>query len=219
LNVTAVAPVKALPLIVTMVPALPEVGLNEETAGTTLKLVELVLVPLGVVIVTGPVSAPDGTVAVIFVSDTAVNAAARPLNVTEVAPVKALPLIVTLDPTVAEDGETPEMAGAGCAVTVNDAGLAAVPDGVVREIGPVVAPAGTVAVIWLSEFTVNVAAAPLNVTEVAPVKPLPLMVTEDPGQPELGVNEETVGGAGGTGGGIGRGVAVAPLPGAGPRPK
>src|SRR5438874_1418434 len=127
----------------------------------------------------GPVSAPDGTVAAIFVSDATVNAAARPLKVTEVAPVKALALIVTGDPTLAEDGETPKMAGAGCAVTVNDAGLAPIPDGVVTEIGPVVAPGGTVAVIWLSEFTVNPAAAPLNVTEVAPVKALPLIVTED----------------------------------------
>jgi hypothetical protein len=35
------------------------------------------------------------------------------LKVTEVAPVRALPLIVTDDPTVAEDGETAEMAGTG----------------------------------------------------------------------------------------------------------
>lgn len=113
LNVTEVAPVNALPLIVTVVPALPEVGLNEVTAGSTPKLVELVALPAGVVTVMGPVRAPDGTVAVIFVSDVTVNAAATPLNVTEVAPVSALPLIVTGDPVVAEDGETPEMTGAG----------------------------------------------------------------------------------------------------------
>lgn len=104
-------------------------------------------------------------------------------------------------------------------VTVNDAGLVPVPEGVVTEIGPVVAAGGTVAVIWLSELTVKAAAAPLNVTEVAPVNAVPLIVTEDPGQPELGVNEETAGGGGGTGGGIGRGVAVDPLLGAEPRPK
>jgi hypothetical protein len=103
-------------------------------------------------------------------------------------------------------------------VTVNDAGLAPVPDGVVTEIGPVAA-GGTVAVIWLSESTVKAAAAPSNVTAVAPVNALPLIVTDDPGQPELGVNEETVGSGGGTGGGIGRGVAVAPLLGAVARPK
>jgi len=105
--------VNALPLIVTVVPALPEVGLNEVTAGITLKLTELVVLPSGVVTVMGPVRAPGGTVAVIFVSDVTVNAAARSLNVTEVAPVNALPLIVTGDPAVAEGGETPEMAGAG----------------------------------------------------------------------------------------------------------
>jgi len=104
-------------------------------------------------------------------------------------------------------------------VTLNDAALVAFPAGVVTKIGPVVAPAGTVAVIWLSEFTVNAAAEPLNVTEVAPLKALPAIVTAVPGQPELGVNQETVGGDAGAGRGIGSGVAVAPLLGAGPRPK
>ena len=36
------------------------------------------------------------------------------------------------------------------------------------------------AVIWVSEVTVNVAVVPLNFTAVAPVKPLPVMVTEVP---------------------------------------
>jgi hypothetical protein len=76
---------------------------------------------------------------------------------------------------------------------VNDAVLVPVPAGVVTAIGPVVAPAGTVAVIWVSEFTVNVADVPLNFTAVAPVKPEPVMVTDVPDEPEVGVNEETVG--------------------------
>ena len=45
-------------------------------------------------------------------------------------------------------------------VTVNDAVLVAVPAGVVTATGPVVAAAGTVAVIWVSELTVNVAVVP-----------------------------------------------------------
>jgi hypothetical protein len=51
----------------------------------------------------------------------------------------------------------------------------------------VVAPEGTVAVIWTSEPTVNVVAAvPLNATAVAPVKPLPLIVTLVPTGPDPG---------------------------------
>ena len=65
LNVTAVAPVKAVPLIVTLVPTGPLVGAKLLTvgAGTTVKLLALVAVPPGVVTLTGPVVAPAGTVA------------------------------------------------------------------------------------------------------------------------------------------------------------
>src|SRR5690242_12617853 len=81
-------------------------------------------------------------------------------------------------------------------VTVNDAVLVPVPAGVVTAIGPVVAPVGTVAVIWVPEVTVNVAAAtPLKVTAVAPVNPVPVMLTDVPGGPEVGVNEVTAGAA------------------------
>jgi hypothetical protein len=47
--------------------------------------------------------------------------------------------------------------------------LVAVPLGVVTEIGPVVAPFGTVAWSSESESTVNAAGVPLNLTEVAPL--------------------------------------------------
>jgi len=53
----------------------------------------------------------------------------------------------------------------------------AVPYGVVTEIGPVVAPRGTVALITKLLNTVNVAGVPLKVTEVAPEKYLPTSVT------------------------------------------
>ena len=85
-----------------------------------------------------------------------------------------------------------ETAGAP-AVTVNDAVLVPVPAAVVTATGPVVAPAGTVAVIWVPEVTVNVAAVPLNFTAVAPVNPVPVMLTDVPAAPEVGVNEETTG--------------------------
>jgi len=50
----------------------------------------------------------------------------------------------------------------------------------------VVAPEGTVAVILIELPTVNVAATPLNVTDEAPLKVLPLMVTVAPARPEVG---------------------------------
>src|SRR6266851_1072794 len=147
----------------------------------------LVPVPVGVVTAMGPVVAPAGTVALSWVSEATVNVAAVPLKVTTVAPVKPLPLTVTVDPTAPEDGETPVMAGAGWAVTVNEDGLVPVPVGVV--------------------------------TAVAPVKPLPVRVTALPGDPDPGVTADTTGGDAGAGWGMGSGVAVAPLPGAVPRPK
>ena len=65
LNVTAVAPVKFVPLIVTLAPTGPLAGVTLVIvgAGTTVKLVALVAVPPGVVTLTGPVVAPVGTVA------------------------------------------------------------------------------------------------------------------------------------------------------------
>jgi hypothetical protein len=44
-------------------------------------------------------------------------------------------------------------------------------------MGPVVAPAGTVAMTVLVDFTVKVAEVPLNATPVVPTKLPPVMVT------------------------------------------
>ena len=66
LNLTADAPVKFVPLIVTLVPTGPLVGVKLVIVGAlalTVKLVALVAVPAGVVTLTGPVVAPAGTVA------------------------------------------------------------------------------------------------------------------------------------------------------------
>ena len=71
------------------------------------------------------------------------KAALVPLNATAVAPVKFVPLIVTLAPTNPLVGV--KLVIAGPAVSVNALALVAVPPGVVTPMGPVVAPAGTVA--------------------------------------------------------------------------
>ena len=78
------------------------------------------------------------------VADVTVKVALVPLKVTAVAPVKFVPLIVTLVPTGPLAGEKLVIVGA-LAVTVNAVALVAVPPGVVTAMGPVVAPAGTVA--------------------------------------------------------------------------
>jgi hypothetical protein len=65
LNFTTLAPVKAVPLIVTPVPTGPLAGVKDEIvgAGMTVKLEALVAVPPGVVTLTGPVVAAPGTAA------------------------------------------------------------------------------------------------------------------------------------------------------------
>jgi hypothetical protein len=78
------------------------------------------------------------------VAEVTVNAALAPLNVTAVAPVKFVPLIVTLVPTGPLVGVKLVIVGA-LGVTVNALGLVAAPPGVVTLSVPVVAPVGTVA--------------------------------------------------------------------------
>ena len=65
----------------------------------------------------------------------------------------------------------------------------------VTEIVPVVAPVGTAAVMDVADTTVNfVAAVPWNLTVVAPVKLVPVIVTVVPTGPDAGVNDVIVGG-------------------------
>ena len=85
-------------------------------------------------------------------------------------------------------------------LTVKFAVLVPVPLGVVTLILPVVAPVGTVAVICVAEFTVNVVAlVVLNFTELVvkvgavPLKFVPVIVTDVPTGPNSGVNEVIVG--------------------------
>ena len=66
LNVTAVAPVKLVPLIATLLATGPLAGVKPVIVGAlaeTVKLLALVAVPPDVVTLSGPVVAPAGTVA------------------------------------------------------------------------------------------------------------------------------------------------------------
>src|ERR1035437_6824331 len=107
-KLTAVAPVKPLPAIVTLVPpaAGPLTGVTFVTAGTgggatnvNLSAVLVELVPPGPVTVTSTVPVPGGETAVIDVSELTVKLAAAPVpKLTAVAPANALPVIITLVP-------------------------------------------------------------------------------------------------------------------------
>ena len=89
----------------------------------------------------------------------------------------------------------PPPIAAGVGLTVKLPAEVPVPPEVVTAIVPVVAPTGTVAVICVAELTVYViAAVPLNVTAVAPVKFVPIIVIDAPIQPDVGVKEVIVGG-------------------------
>ena len=66
----------------------------------TVKLLLLVPVPLGVVTANNPVVAPDGTVNMIVVLFETLKTTGLPFRVTEVAPVKLVPVIVTVVPAV-----------------------------------------------------------------------------------------------------------------------
>src|SRR5262249_12569208 len=145
-----------------------------------------------------PVVAPEGTRAVRFVAELTVKLVeAVPLNVTDVAPVKLVPVIDTFVPTGPLVGVNDVTVGGlpWLPVAVHFVDLWPVPVAVVTEIGPVVAPVGTVALTFVSELTVNVVAfVPLNATEVAPVKLEPVIDTFVPTGPLVGVNDETTGG-------------------------
>ena len=110
---------------------------------------------------------------------------AVPLNVTVVAPEKLVPWMSTLVPTGPLLGVYELIVG-GDGATVKVPPVA-VPPGVVTEIVPVVAPAGTCAVMSVGELTTKLGSGvPLNVTEVAPVKNVPMMSTVVPTGPLVG---------------------------------
>jgi hypothetical protein len=198
LNLTLVAPMKPVPWMSTLVPTGPLVGVNELIAGAVLhgpvNEDELVLVPPGVPTVIGPAVAAFGTIAWISESEAMVKVAGELpyqalLKVTLVAPVKFEPKMSTVAPAGPQVGVNELIVGG----TPNEGALMAVPVGVVTEIGPVAAPAGTVAWISVSESRVKLAATPLKVTSLAPVKFTPEMSTLVPGSPLDGENDLIVG--------------------------
>ena len=78
-------------------------------------------------------------------------------NITAVAPLKMVPVIVTVVPPAADPlvGEMPVTVGAAMYVNLSDAEITLVPEGVVTVISTVPAePPGETAVILVAETTV-----------------------------------------------------------------
>jgi hypothetical protein len=107
--------------------------------GSTVKVVALVAVPVGVTTLIGPVVAPTGTVAVILVAELTVKAVAGvPLNCTLEAAVRNVPVSVTLVPTGPLIGVKLVRVGSPTSVrltvTVADAEVAGDPLSVTRTV-------------------------------------------------------------------------------------
>src|SRR5262249_39681789 len=110
-----------------------------------------------------------------------------------VVPVKFAPLMTTAVPTLPPGGAKLVITGAGD--TAKLTALVAEPSGVVTMIGPVEAPSGTSAEMFVAELTVNEdAPTPLNLTLVARVNFVPRIDTEVPTGPGVGVKPVIVGG-------------------------
>ncbi len=166
-------------------------------------------VPPAAVTVTSTVAADSaGEVTVIEVVElTTTPVPATVPNFTPVTPVKPVPVIVTVVPPAVDPvlGLTPVTVGAGGAVKVNwSAGALAArcPRPAVTVTSTVAADsAGEVTVIEVAELTTTpVPATVPNFTPVAPVKPVPVMVTGVPPAVEPGGGAEAGDGGGGRGG-------------------
>jgi hypothetical protein len=209
LNVIVLAPwvaPKFVPVTVTDVPTGPEVGLRlvmlRLVVVATVKLTPLLACP-PTVTATFPVVAPLGTVTAMLVALQLDGVATAPLNVTVLVPwldPKFVPVIVTDVPTGPEVGLRPVILGL-VVVTVKLTPLLACPPTVTTTF-PVPAPLGTVATMLVALQLVGVATVPLNVTALAPCvdpKFVPVIVTDVPTGPELGLTLVMLGVSGGFG--------------------
>lgn len=207
LNVTVLVPCitpKFAPAIVTALPTGPEGGLRLVILGpgpVTVKPMALLAAPLTVT-TTLPVVAPTGTGTTMVVEFQLVGVAGVPLKVT--APMacaaKFVPVIVTSVPVVPDVGLRFVILGVGV-VTVKFTLLLAAPP-TVTTTGPVVAPAGTSAVMNTELQLVGAmdpADVPLNVTVLVPCaepKFAPEIFTSVRTPPEVGFRLVMIGGGG-----------------------
>ena len=135
-----------------------------------MKVPELVAVPPAVVMEIFPVTAPLDTIAVTCPSESTVKLVAfTPPKVTFVVCLRLTPVMVTAVPTGPLVGENPVI----CGITRKILLLFSVPLEIVRVTRPVPAPLGTIAVRYVPDSSVRVAAVPLKDTVLFDVKPCP----------------------------------------------
>jgi hypothetical protein len=178
-----------------MLPSAGESSVGADSAGiVTAKGAAELAVPLAVEMLMTPETAPVGTVARTCVEETNEKlVAATPPKRTAVAPVRFVPVIVTTVPTGPLVGVKLVMVGVGT-VTINEDVLVAEPLDVVTVICPVAAPAGTVTMICVAVLEVIVPfTPPPKRTAVAPVRFVPVIVTDEPAEPLTGVKPVMVG--------------------------
>jgi hypothetical protein len=210
-NVTDVAPVKLVPVIVTRVPPLiePFAGDIPLTVGTYAWYVYWSAAVRGDVppaVVTVTFTWPSewaGATAVIDVADTTVSdVAATPPNETDVALARFVPVIVTVIPpaTVPLEGLIPVTVGAGTAkVNLSAAETAEVPSGLVTAMSTIPAACEGAMAVIVADAALNVnevAATVPNETAVTSARPVPVIVTLVPPAigPEAGLTEVIAGG-------------------------
>src|SRR5262249_24859483 len=134
--------------------------------------------------------APEGTVALIDVAERTVKLVALTFpKLTDVAPMKPEPEIMTIVPTRPPMGEKLVIFGKTVKLSV----LVTVPPAVVTLIGPVTADKGTVALIDVGERMAKELTTPPNFTDITPEKLVPEIVTLVPTRPLVGVKLSTVG--------------------------
>jgi hypothetical protein len=122
--------------------------------------------------------------------------AVTPLNVTEVAPVKFVPVSVTEVPTAPDVGLNDVIVGQVVVATSKLGPLSAVPSAFVTWMSPSVDPVFTTAVIEVPESILKEAAAVVlksTAVTLGLLKFVPVMVTTQPTGPLAGENDVMVG--------------------------
>src|SRR4051794_29802315 len=119
-RLTPVAPAKPVPVMTTGAATGPDVGEKPETVGgfVTVKTAAEAPVPAAAVTRQRPSQDPPGTVAVTCVGESTVKSVGVMQRLTAVAPVKPVPVSVTVDPTGPDAGVKPEIDGGRTTVKI-----------------------------------------------------------------------------------------------------
>lgn len=195
LTIGVVDVLKFVPEIVTVAPTAPLFGVKLVMVGVanTVKLAELKIVMPLVVTEIFPVEVPKGTIAVILDPLEPVTIAETPLNNTTgtIEVLKLFPLIMMVAPAAPSIGVKPDMLGVGSTEKL-DPLLMVIPL-TVNDIGPELAPVGTLVAILDVVEEDTVAGVPLNDTTGVVRKFVPEIFTGVPTAPLKGSKSISVG--------------------------